>query len=220
MRKTYWSWIHHSTAKFNVSYNHQGAYWHLTIINVQTLEAQDNKRATTPQSLESEHYEYNKNSLIKCFVYIGPVGYITLTMYCSSHKLLNTFDLFSHVTVIWYILRREKRTKNPWKDENPLEFYISKGEALGRTSSCPWCYFRVSRQPNRPNKRSTSSRSQIAQEQKASKIHGYKRKIRIKTYIGMMLGMKLLQAATESGYPQSWACLVRHADSLCCSALF
>lgn len=35
-----------------------------------------------------------------------------------------------------------------------------------------------------------------------------------------MLGMKLLQAATESGYPQSWACLIRHADSLCCSALF
>lgn len=40
----------------------------------------------------------------------------------------------------------------------------------------------------------------------------------IKTYIDMMLGMKLLQAATESGYPQSWACLNGHADSLCCWA--
>lgn len=35
-----------------------------------------------------------------------------------------------------------------------------------------------------------------------------------------MLGMKSLQAATESGYPQSWACLGRHADSLCRSAWF
>ena len=34
----------------------------------------------------------------------------------------------------------------------------------------------------------------------------------------MMLGMKLLRAATESEYPQSWACLPRHADSLCCWA--
>lgn len=35
------------------------------------------------------------------------------------------------------------------------------------------------------------------------------------TYIGMMLGMRLLRAAAESEYPQSWACLNRHADSLC-----
>lgn len=40
-----------------------------------------------------------------------------------------------------------------------------------------------------------------------------------KTYTDMMLGMKLLRAATESGYPQSWACLRGHADSLCCWAL-
>lgn len=32
----------------------------------------------------------------------------------------------------------------------------------------------------------------------------------------MLLGTKLLQAATKSAYPQSWACLpLRHADSLC-----
>lgn len=40
------------------------------------------------------------------------------------------------------------------------------------------------------------------------------------TYIGMLLGTKLLQAATESAYPQSWACLpLRHADSLCAETL-
>lgn len=42
----------------------------------------------------------------------------------------------------------------------------------------------------------------------------------IETYIDMLQGTMSLQAATESGYPQSWACLVRHADSLCRGAWF
>lgn len=70
------------------------------------------------------------------------------------------------------------------------------------------------------NKRSKSSRcrDRPGRKRRVKSMVLKSGKIIMKTYIGMMLGMKLLQAATESGYPQSWACLDRHADSLCCSA--
>lgn len=67
-------------------------------------------------------------------------------------------------------------------------------------------------------KQKPSARSSSSWDPK-KKISITEKRADIQTYIDMMLGMKLLQAATESGYPQSWACLNRHADSLCCWAL-
>lgn len=68
-----------------------------------------------------------------------------------------------------------------------------------------------------PKTKAKSARSSSSGTREEKNIH-HRKIADIQTYIDMMLGMKLLQAATESGYPQSWACLSRHADSLCCWA--
>lgn len=92
--------------------------------------------------------------------------------------------------------------KNPLNELNPLSFIQ---QCLELSSCCPWC------------KSQTKAKRKILKQWDPKNIH-HRKRADIQTYIDMMLGMKLLQAATESGYPQSWACLNRHADSLCCWA--
>lgn len=90
-----------------------------------------------------------------------------------------------------------EKVKNPLHELNPLSF-IQQGLKL--SSAWPRC--------------KSQTKAKILKKKKISITE--EKRADIQTYIDMMLGMKLLQAATESGYPQSWACLSRHADSLCC----
>lgn len=95
--------------------------------------------------------------------------------------------------------------KNPLHELNPLSFIQ---QCFTLSSGWPWC-----------KSQTKAKRKILKQLGPEKKISITEKRADIQTYIDMMLGMKLLQAATESGYPQSWACLNRHADSLCCWAL-
>lgn len=91
--------------------------------------------------------------------------------------------------------------KNPLHELNPLSFIL---QCFELSSGWPSC------------KSQTKAKAQDPQAVGPEKKYPSQKRADIQTYIGMTLGMKLLQAATESEYPQSWACLRRHADSLCC----
>lgn len=111
------------------------------------------------------------------------------------------FSLSETNQMIIFVSLEKKRLNNPLHELTPVSliqhFYeLSSGWAWGKSQ--------------------IKAKREILKKQDAKNIHH--REKADQTYIDMMLGMKLLQAATESGYPQSWACLNRHADSLCCWA--
>lgn len=104
--------------------------------------------------------------------------------------------------IIIVSLEKKKKVKNPLHVLNPLSLIQQCFTLSSGWTSCM---------------SQTKAKRKILKQWDPKKISiTAKKRADNQTYIDMMLGMKLLQAATESGYPQSWACLHRHADSLCC----